>query len=73
MREALDPNNARQVMLPDDPELLGDLCAPRWAMTTRGIKIEDKEAIKERLGRSPDVGDAIVIANGAANGQWLIY
>ena len=73
MREALDPANNSDVMLPDDPEVLGDLCAPRWTMTTRGIKIEDKEDIKDRLGRSPDVGDAIVIANGAVKNRWLIY
>jgi hypothetical protein len=64
-RELLDPSNGRNAALPPDPELLGDLCAPRWSMTTAGIKIEDKEEIKKRLGRSPDKGDAIVIAGSA--------
>jgi hypothetical protein len=39
-----------------------DLAAPRWELTARGIKIEDKADIKKRLGRSPDDGDAIVMA-----------
>lgn len=65
MREALDPKSGRNVMLPDDPELFGDLIAPRWSMQTNGIKIEPKDgpgSIKERLGRSPDCGDAVVLA-----------
>lgn len=66
-RELLDPSNGRNVALPPDPELLGDLCAPRWSMTTAGIKIEDKEEIKKRLGRSPDKGDAVVIAGSAGS------
>jgi hypothetical protein len=31
-------------------------------MTTQGIKIEPKEDIVERLGRSPDCGDALVLS-----------
>jgi hypothetical protein len=48
--------------LPDDRELLADLCAPRWEPTSRGIKIESKEEIIERIGRSPDKGDAAIYA-----------
>jgi hypothetical protein len=60
-REALDPQEGDNIALPPDPELLGDLCAPRWVMQTNGIKIEPKEKIKERIGRSPDSGDAVVM------------
>jgi hypothetical protein len=28
----------------------------------RGVKVEAKDDIKERLGRSPDAGDAVVLA-----------
>lgn len=63
-REALDPDqpNGSPIALPPDPDILADLTAPRWKLTTRGIQIESKEDIKkpERLGRSPDKGDAIM-------------
>jgi len=71
-REWLDPESykdlpdAEKPMLPPDPELLGDLIAPRWSMQTNGIKIEKKEDIKKRLGRSPDSGDAVVLARANA-------
>ena len=49
-------------MLPDDRELLADLTAPKYTVTPRGIQIEPKEKLVKRLGRSPDRGDAIVMA-----------
>ena len=49
-------------MLPPDQELLSDLTAPHWSMTTQGIKIEPKEDIVKRLGRSPDCADALVLS-----------
>lgn len=61
-REALDPANNKQMALPPDPELEADLCAPHWSIQSNGIKIEAKEDIKKRLGRSPDCGDAVVLA-----------
>jgi len=65
LREALDPEGGRMVALPDDPELFGDLRAPRWRMSARGIVIENKEEVHKRLGRSPDCGDAVALS-------WLI-
>jgi hypothetical protein len=61
-REALDPINGQELAIPDDPEILADICAPNWKMGIRGIQVEDKEKIKKRIGRSPDYGDAIVYA-----------
>ena len=61
-REVLDPKNDEQISLPNDPELLGDLRAPRWKMQSNGIKIESKDDIKKRIGRSPDCADAVVLA-----------
>ena len=52
-REALDPNSGLDIALPPDPELMADLAAPTWELTTRGIQIELKEKIIKRLGRSP--------------------
>lgn len=66
MREALDPNlhdEADLPALPPDPELLADLTAPRWTLTSQGIKIESKDEIKARIGRSPDKGEAVMYAN----------
>ena len=62
LREALDPDNGRRLALPDDPELLADLCALRWKMQPNGIRIESKDEIRKRLGRSPDCADAVALA-----------
>jgi hypothetical protein len=62
LREALDPVKGDGLALPPDRELLSDLCAPRWTMRVNGVLVESKEQIKERLGRSPDYGDAVVLA-----------
>jgi hypothetical protein len=54
-----------QVSLPDDfPEdAISDLVAPRYEITQdRVVKVETKDDIKERLGRSTDYGDSIVTA-----------
>jgi hypothetical protein len=63
-REALDPSQAggSPIMLPDDPVLLGDLAAPTFEVTARGIKVEPKEDVCDRLGRSTDRGDAVVMS-----------
>lgn len=74
LREALDPEHGDDIALPDDPELLADLCAPTFRVTTAGIILEEKEDIKARIGRSPDKGDALVIAHWV-HGQsgWLVW
>lgn len=65
LREALDPEHGDDLALPPDPELLADLCAPKWKVTASGIMVEPKADIVERLGRSPDCGDAVVLAHWA--------
>lgn len=80
-REALDPSQegGSPIALPDDPKLVADLTAPRFEVTSRGIKLEAKEDVCERLGRSPDRGDAVVMAwsvgSTAANiqGGWKAH
>lgn len=62
MREALDPRNRMDIALPQDPQLRADLTAVRWSLTSRGVLIESKEDLKKRIGRSPDRGDAVVLA-----------
>jgi hypothetical protein len=73
LREALDPEKGDGLMLPPDRELLADLCAPRWSMRVSGIQVESKEDIVKRLGRSPDCGDAVVLAALSDGGPLLLW
>ena len=44
-------------------EIHADLAAPGWGfLSDRKVKIEAKDKIKERIGRSPDCGDAFVLS-----------
>jgi hypothetical protein len=63
-REALNPDQAggSSIALPNDKELIAELCAPRFDVISRGIKVEPKDEVKKRLGRSPDKADAVVMA-----------
>lgn len=65
VRSLLDPEGGpaeTRLALPPDPELLADLTAPRYALSVGGVKVEAKEEIRERLGRSTDEGDAVALA-----------
>jgi len=62
MREQLDPANDTGIMLPPDQELLADLCAPEWCMDGKWIKVESREDIIDRIGRSPDCASAVLLA-----------
>lgn len=63
-REALDPSQAggSPIMLPDDAGMVSDLVAPTFDTSTGKIKVEPKEKLVARIGRSPDRGDAVVMA-----------
>jgi hypothetical protein len=63
-REALDPlqDGGSEIILPDDPLLVADLTAPHFELTAQGIKITPKKEVVKMLGRSPDSGDAVVLA-----------
>lgn len=63
-REALDPgqDGGSPIMLPDDPMLVSDLTAPHWELTPNGIRITAKKDVVKMLQRSPDRGDAVVMA-----------
>lgn len=63
MREDLDPESGLDLALPPGDELIADLVAPQWKMTTTGVLIEPKKDIRKKLGRSPGQGDAVVLAN----------
>ncbi len=61
-RESLDPAYGSTVALPPEPKLLADLTAPRWGLQGTKIKVESREEIIKRIGRSPDYGSAIINA-----------
>ena len=75
-REALDPGQpgGSPIALPDDPTLVADLSAPTFMPVPNGIEVEPKgvpqgesiwkgsKGVAQRLGRSPDRGDAVVMA-----------
>ena len=63
-REALDPGQpgGSPIALPNDPRLLAGLCTPTFKITPRGIQLEPKEKVVEKLGFSPDEADSVVIA-----------
>lgn len=63
-REALDPDQpgGSRIALPPDQTLLSDLTAPTYESERNVITIEPKEKLVKRIGRSPDRGDAVVMA-----------
>lgn len=67
-REALDPSQpgGSPIALPPDKELEADLTAPTYeTISVKGgmaIKLESKKALIKRIKRSPDKGDAVVMA-----------
>lgn len=63
MREALDPESGRKLCLPDDPEMLADLVAPRWSLTSSGITIEEKKKTKAEKGVGMHKGESVMLAN----------
>lgn len=63
-REALDPGQpgGSPIALPPSAKLMADLTAPTFQVTPNGIKAESKEVVCDRLGRSTDEGDSVVMA-----------
>lgn len=52
--------------IPNDSDLFADLTAPKFFYTSKGqIRLESKDEIKKRIGRSPDFGDSLAIALAA--------
>lgn len=71
LRELLDPASGNDLALPPDDVLTGDLTAPHWRVMSGGnIQVEPKDDIKKRIGRSPDRGDAVVMAFWVQSGGW---
>lgn len=65
LRELLDPAFGPVLALPPDDLMISDLTTPHWEVTTGvppKIKVEVKEDVVKRLGRSPDRGDSIAMS-----------
>lgn len=62
MREALDPQANNGIALPPDSKLKADLCAPTWRPQGPIIRVEGREEIVKRIGRSPDWASAYILA-----------
>lgn len=63
MRELLDPAKGSMIALPDDEELIEELAAPKFDLYANGrLKVEGKDDIKRRIGRSTDSADAVIQA-----------
>lgn len=63
-REALDPDQpfGSPIALPPNRYLAAELCAHTFSVGPTGIKIGPAEALKEKLGRSPDHAVAVMLA-----------
>lgn len=63
LREMLEPELGDDIALPPDDELIGDLTAPKWRMLSGGkLKVESKDEIRKRIGRSTNKGDSVIQA-----------
>jgi hypothetical protein len=47
--------------LPNIPQLVGELTAPTYFFNSGKFQIESKDQIKKRLGKSPDLADALAL------------
>lgn len=47
--------------LPNLPELVPELTQPMYGLRNGKVALEDKDAIKRRIGRSPDLADALAL------------
>jgi hypothetical protein len=61
-REALDPDSGESIALPSNRRLRQELRAPRYTVQSGKIKVESKDDIRKRIGRSTDAADAVLMA-----------
>ena len=81
LREKLDPESDYELMLPPNDYLKGDLVAPGYKLDYfhgyLSIYVEPKDNLKkaDRLGRSTDHGDAVVLAfwDEVAGGGGVVF
>lgn len=62
LREILDPNSGANIAIQRNEKLRIQLCASKQQMKGAKMWIESKESVKERIGMSPDLADALLFA-----------
>lgn len=53
--------------IPHIPELVGELTGPTYTFVNGKLALEDKDQVKKRIGRSPDLADALALTFGYAD------
>lgn len=53
--------------IPKIPELISELTAPTYTLVNGKFLLEDKDQIKKRLGKSPDLADALALTFAEAD------
>lgn len=70
LRMLLDPANEEPIALPPSRELRAELTASHYSVVNGKIKVEKKDDVKARLGRSPDcfvAGTKVLTPSGERN------
>lgn len=62
MREMLNPESMNPIALPPDEALKRELCMPRYELRGGKLFVEDRASIIKRLGKSPDIATAYILA-----------
>jgi hypothetical protein len=53
--------------LPPVPELVAELTTPTYTFVGGKLQVEPKDQVKKRLGRSPDLADALALTHGVVD------
>jgi len=61
-REALDPDENSDIMLPPGDRLRAQLTAPHFGVRGNQILVEAKDDVRKRIGTSTDEADAVIMA-----------
>jgi len=73
LREDLNPENPNALALPPDDTLASQLSSIKYRIVDSGgkIRVESKEEMRKRGLKSPDRGDALMLANAQTIGGGL--
>lgn len=61
-RLALDPKSGFDICLPPNTRLRAQLTAPHFIIKSKTLQIEEKKAVRKRIGSSTDEADAVLMA-----------
>lgn len=62
VRELLNPNANPTISFPEIDRVIEDLATPKYEVQLDKVQVESKEKIRERLRRSTDYGDTVMMA-----------